>query len=165
MAYCRPEAMLDFIPAPGLQGLGLVLSLSQDVFEVSLATGPVHGLVLDVTVWPLGWPLAPAMQDPDCTIVKGLKADGTAATWNLSAAEGRSIKARVESSCEGRPWRKEFDRILEVNGVKGSSVELAKALGTETVPRPRGVALVWGAEEAEALRITFQRPELRKVRR
>ncbi|CAK9118483.1 unnamed protein product [Durusdinium trenchii] len=91
-----------------------------DVFEVKLKDGS-HGIVIDVT-------------DPDCTIIKNLRAEGGAAEWNKTASEGKCVK--------------EFDRVLEVNGVRGSSVEMAKALGSDNEP----------------LTLTLQRPEERTVK-
>jgi len=93
-----------------------------DVFEVRLQDG-LHGIVIDVT-------------DPECTIVKHIR-DGTASDWNNSCSEDKTIK--------------EFDRILEVNGVRGNSVELAKALGTEGT-------IVLSLQRPEERVVTLHRP-------
>eukprot|EP00913_Durusdinium_trenchii_P033421 g31289.t1 len=94
-----------------------------DVFEVKLKDGS-HGIVIDVT-------------DPDCTIIKNLRAEGVV------------LNDEALRPCLICPMNsQEFDRVLEVNGVRGSSVEMATALGSDNEP----------------LTLTLQRPEERTVK-
>ncbi|CAE7330137.1 unnamed protein product [Symbiodinium necroappetens] len=92
-----------------------------DVFTVSLgrhAEGG-HGVQMDVT-------------DADCAIIKDVTT-GSLAEWNKTVSEAKRVKL--------------YDRVIEVNGCKGPSFELAKALTAET----------------EVFSVTIQRPEERTV--
>ncbi|CAE7520387.1 unnamed protein product [Symbiodinium sp. CCMP2592] len=92
-----------------------------DVFTVSLgrhAEGG-HGVQMDVT-------------DADCAIIKDVTT-GSLAEWNKTVSEAKRVKL--------------YDRVIEVNGCKGPSFELAKALAAET----------------EVFSVTIQRPEERTV--
>ncbi|CAE7240825.1 Ccrn4l [Symbiodinium pilosum] len=92
-----------------------------DVFMVSVTTksSPL-GIVLDVT-------------NPECAVVKEIS-QGPVRDWNQDCSEDKRVML--------------LDRILEVNGVRGSSIELAKALGNP---------------DTQEFSITMQRPEERRV--
>ena len=92
-----------------------------DVFMVSVSTkiSPL-GIILDVT-------------NPECAVVKDI-GEGPLREWNQQCCEDKQVKL--------------LDRVLEVNGVRGSSIEIAKALGTP---------------DSQEFSITMQRPEERRI--
>ncbi|CAE7559165.1 Ccrn4l [Symbiodinium microadriaticum] len=92
-----------------------------DVFLVSVSTeSRLLGIVLDVT-------------NPECAVVKDI-GEGSVRDWNQECSEDKTVML--------------LDRVLEVNGVRGSSIELAKALGNP---------------DTQEFSITMQRPEERRV--
>ena len=92
-----------------------------DVFWVSVSTkGSPLGIILDVT-------------NPECAVVKEIT-NGPLRDWNENCSEDKRVTL--------------LDRVVEVNGVRGSSIELAKALGNP---------------DATEYSITMQRPEERRV--
>ncbi|CAE7893359.1 unnamed protein product, partial [Symbiodinium necroappetens] len=98
-----------------------VVSLSIDIRSLEQARAP--GIVLDAT-------------DSECPLVRSVREDGLAATWNSVAEEGRRIRT--------------FDHLVEMNGFRGPSLEMARLI-TRRI-RPEGLCL------------TLQRPLERRVR-
>lgn len=80
------------------------LEPSQETSTFEVKVNGAHGIQIDGS-------------DPECTIVRKVNEDGMVAKWNTSAPENKIVK--------------EGDRVLEVNGTQGSSIEMAKILRQE----------------------------------